>query len=198
MGLIVPFNGDLNLIGLLPTQVSEVYGKSTLDDFDGGRANYSLLEYDLKILHEAVVCCKERGFKFNYLLNSVYQSKPFNRSTKNKLDKLIQYLSDIGVSSITVSMPHFVDYIVRHYPDIIVTVSKFARVNSIERIQYWVDLGVHRICLDGNITKRIFLLSKMTKNTEIELILLVNDSCLEDCPFENYHAYYEAQHSQNK
>lgn len=194
----VPYNGDIDIIEHLPSSVVEMYGRLSNDGFYGGRASYSISDVEKETFPNIISKCNEKSIRFNYLLNSPYQSpNQFSDAFKNDLSHLLRYLCDVGVWGITVSLPNIALYSKKHFPELAVTVSKFARVNTISRLKIWENIGVDRICLDGNLTKRPKLIKLIAKNSKIPLVMLCNDACLEDCPFENFHAMYEGVHSAN-
>jgi collagenase-like PrtC family protease len=191
-----PFNGDIDLIDLMPEAVAEIYGKLSHDGFLGGRAICSLLEVKKDTFAHAISICKRRSIRFNYILNAPYQGDDqFTKAFYNTSADLLAFLVDIGVWGITVSLPHIVSFSKRHFPELSVTISKYARVNTIPRLKVWESIGVDRICIDGNLTKRPHLIQAMTAASNIPLIMLCNDASIEDCPFENSHAIYEGSHS---
>jgi len=195
----VPFNGDIELIDFLPTSVAEVYGKLTNDGFYGGRAGYSLLKIERDTLTYVVSSCMKRGIKFNYLLNAPFQgSDQFSSLFFEKLAGLLGFLIDIGVWGITVSAPHVARFSKRHFPELSISISKFARVNSIPRLKLWENVGIDQICIDGNLTKRPKLIQLMASASNVPLVMLCNDACIEDCAFENCHAIYEGVHSNDQ
>lgn len=93
---------------------------------------------------------------------------------------------------ITVSLPDLVSFTKKWYPALSVTVSKFARVASPSRARMWEDVGVDRICLDGNLTHRPCGIQAVRQAVGAQLVMLANDACVEDCPWENAHAVFEA------
>ncbi len=168
--------------------VEELYGKLNADFVGGGKSS-SLLPFITK--RQAMLYIQQAhkfGLKFNYLLNGVcLDNKEFTRSGQKKLHLLLDWVANIGVDSVTVSIPYLLELIKRQYPYFKVYASIYAGVDSIEKAKYWENLGVDLINLSSRIVREFPLLKEIRKNTRCKLQLIGNMACLYDCPLLFYH-----------
>ena len=189
--LLVACNWDYELIEGLSQYASEIkyiFGKTKTDIFSGGRAAKEVVE--LKERQEAenyIRTAKNHNIDFNYLLNGTELINEFSKETTNNIYENLDWLERIGVNWVTLSNPRIAKIIKEHYPKLKVNVSIFAHVRSIRQIEFWEKLGAKSINLDREFVRNTKQLEVLTKNSNIDLILLANDPCLMNCPYELYH-----------
>ena len=139
------------------------------------------------------------GIEWNYLLNApCLGNREFDKGFNNQLYDFLKWLIDIGVSSVTVASPYLLRFVKSHWPTLRVAISKFARITSIQRAIYWQNLGADQITLDIHINRNFLLLDRLRKAIKIDIVLLVNDACIYQCPFEIYHSTIGGHASQDK
>jgi collagenase-like PrtC family protease len=193
----IPYNGDICIFDDLPRTVNEIYGATNDSVFLNGRAAQPMPFISQEKMISAIKICNENGIRFSYLFNAPWQgNQQFSKEFYEILYNYLSFLTNIGIYGITITLPNLLVFVKKYFSNLKVTVSKFARVNNVQRIEYWEQLGADRICLDGNLTKNINELKVISKNTNLELQLLVNDACLPSCPFENCHAVFESNYSE--
>ncbi|HIE28740.1 TPA: hypothetical protein EYP66_15790 [Candidatus Poribacteria bacterium] len=179
--------------------VYSLYGKKKIDIVGGGRAPAMLPDITDKDCAKYIRCVRDMGIQWNYLLNApCLGNREFQQGFYNKIVDFIQWLVDIGVSSVTVASPYLLRLIKSHWSDMYVSISKFARINSVQRALFWQSLGANQVTLDLNIYRDFSLLSRIRKTIAIDAVLLVNDACIYQCPFELYHSVISGHASQNE
>ncbi|MBW2262548.1 MAG: U32 family peptidase [Deltaproteobacteria bacterium] len=192
MKLSVACNFDPALIeGLKPYPVYEVFGKLTADMFGGGRPSFYLPSVDKKGVEAYVRRTHAAGLEFNYLLNaSCMGNKEFTREGQRALDEILDWLDRIDVDSITVATLHFLRFIKRRYPRFKVRISSHRYTDNPRRIRFWQDNGADCIVISEiNIYREFKILEAMRKAAEtVELSLIVNNSCRQDCAIAGTHA----------
>jgi len=192
----IPYNGDNNIVDIASDTVNEIYGATNDSGFLNGRSSSPMPKIGNRKLSNFLLKCNEGKIHFNYTLNAPWQGiQQFDKIFYDNLYNFLGFLSNIGVWGITITLPSILMFSKKYFPNLFVTISKFARVNSIQRLRYWEDLGADRVCLDGNITKNLNCIKTIVDKSSIDVQLLVNDACLPDCPFENCHSIYESIHS---
>ncbi len=189
MGLVVPFNGDIELVkSLNPEHVSSVYGRENSSSDGGGRASQNNW-IDRETLEEAIRLCHEKGITFDYILNMpMLEGKDSSRKGNVELDRKFEWIEGIGTDLVIVTSP----YLLKKYKgrtNLRFGVSKFARVRGLQKFKQFVDMGADRVCLDLSLTRDFETLSAMQKTAPGKIQLLANDSCLFDCAKEHEHAY---------
>jgi collagenase-like PrtC family protease len=136
--------------------------------------------------------------EFNYLLNSTCID---NRETTSKgyrsIRKLLDWLSEIGADSVTVSMPFLCELIRKHYPHFKVKVSAFACVHNIHQVKSWENIGADMITLEPQTMNREFVqIENITHNCDTDIQLIVNQGCLYSCPNVRFHSNLFSHSSQ--
>lgn len=197
--LTAPTNFDDELVpALAEAGVVEVYGKLTQDAAGGGRPSYVLpsvnrvrLEQHLKVVHDA-------GMRFNYLLNA--PTLGGIESTANGYHNIRQLMDEVvalGVDSITVANPFFLELAKRHYPELAVKVSAFANVVSVLQAKQWADMGASVITASPpHLNRSLRVLEEMAKAVSAEIQVVVNNGCLQSCVWYQAHAALHAHASQ--
>jgi collagenase-like PrtC family protease len=108
----------------------------------------------------------------------------------------IQWLDDIEVDSVTVSLPYLIELIKQQFQRLKVQVSVICHVNNINLINFYESLGADVIVLDYMINRDFHLIRHIRDNTNCELEILANESCLFQCPFRSFHFNFMGHESQ--
>lgn len=128
------------------------------------------------------------GLSFDYLLNAPSMSNmEWDRSTHRELLDHLEWISSIGVDSVTVTIPYLVELIKRQFPQLKIRISTIAHVHSVARAQFFERLGADSINLDFHVNRDFRTLEAITKAVKCEIIVLANNLCLYQCPYEYYH-----------
>lgn len=187
MKISLATNFDNSLIDQIKEfPVYEIYGKMKNDFIGGGRPDNELFEIDKKNFEEHVKKATVNGIRFNYLLNgSCTANKEQNKEWQKQLIDFLDYLKNVGVTSLTVTNPFILMFVKKHYGDFFsIRVSTFACVDSYDKAKYWEDMGADYICVDFVKINRDFkTLKYMCDNLKkAKLELLATNSCLKNCP----------------
>ena len=199
MKLVMPTNWDDALVPeYKKLGIAECYGKLAVDVVGGGRSAFILPNVSRARVAGHIRKLHGAGIKFNYLLNAACGSfREFSRSGDKEVRKLLGWLADAGVDSVTVTSPYFLQMIKKKYPVFKICVSTNAEVASLQKALFWQDFGADQITLSHNLANRDFALIRLLKKkVSCELRLIANTSCLLDCPLSRYHTAYDAHSSQ--
>jgi collagenase-like PrtC family protease len=192
MKLSVACNFDEDLIrGLAGTPTYEVYGKLTRDYFGGGRPSFYLPEVTPQRLEQIVALTHQQGIQFNYLLNaSTMGNDEFTREGQREMTRLLSWLDEIGVDSLTVSNVYFLRLVKRRHPRLRVRVSAHRFTDTPRKVRFWVDNGADCIVVsEVNIHRELRILEAMQRAAQgVELQLIVNNWCRQDCAIAGNHA----------
>ncbi|MFX0126246.1 MAG: U32 family peptidase [Candidatus Hodarchaeota archaeon] len=104
-----------------------------------------------------------------------------------ELIKYIQWISDIGADNVIVTIPFLIQLIKEQFPKLKIRVSTIAHVNSVNRAKFYEMLGASEITPDVMINRDFKTLENIQKALKCELVLLLTDGCLYQCPFRHYH-----------
>lgn len=200
MRFSVPTNWDNSLLpAVKKNEVDELYGKLAADFIGGGRPSHSLPHISKGVVRKHIQEVHRYGFKFNYLLNSLcLNNKEFTISGQRNLEKILDWLMDMQVDIVTVSIPYLLEWIKKRYPALKVGISSQANINTLHRAHFWEDLGADTLILSYLDVNRDFpLLKAIRRGIKCELVLIANNICLYNCPFHVYHALSDSHFSQH-
>ncbi len=190
MRLSVATNFDPRLIEELKGYpVVELYGKLREDPVGGGRAPYQLSPLGKKRLADHVGQARRAELEFNYLLNaSCLGNREITRRGQREIEKLLDWICGIGVSTVTVSSPYLLTLIKTRYPALKVRISVFGGVDRVQKAHMWQELGADSIVLDSILVNReLKTLERIRKGVSCDLELLVNNNCLSGCALSPMH-----------
>lgn len=199
MKFCVPANFEKGLIPRLPEgDVHSLYGKLSVDCVGGGRSSYLLPRITKEDVAQCVKKAHEKGILFNYLLNSVcIGNRELNTGWQKEFRKLLDWLTQIKVDSVTVAIPLLARLICKDYPHFKIIASSLAHIKTIEEAQYWEGLGVDAIILHSVFINRDFRgLGRIRKYVRCSLELIANNACLDRCPMSTYHHHVPGHASQ--
>ncbi|HOX44193.1 MAG TPA: U32 family peptidase [Myxococcota bacterium] len=192
MRLSVACNFDEALLdGLQAYPVYEIYGKLTSDYFGGGRPSFYLPEVDRPGLERFVAATHRRGIQFNYLLNaSAMGNTEFSREGQRHIEELLGWLDGIGVDSVTVANVFFLRLVKRRHPRLKVRISSHRFTDTPRKVRFWVENGADYIVVsEVNIHREFKVLAGMQQAAQgVELQLIVNNWCRQDCAIAGNHA----------
>lgn len=186
-------NVDLSCIG-------DFYGKLSADILGGGRASSICVPVSKIKVKQEIKRIHNQGLKFNYLLNSnCLGNQELSFQTQKQISKLLDWLCDIAVDSVTVSMPYILLFIKKNYPNFKICVSTMANVDCPDKAKFWEDLGANKITLyEVTVNRNFELINKIRKKVRCQLQLIVNNGCLRDCPSTVCHSLLGSHSSQEK
>lgn len=201
MKFSVPTNWQPELIQALNVEYAdEVYGKLRDDPIGGCRNSYSLPFVSRHDAREYIHQLHKKGIGFNYVINSTCLNNcEWTKSGQKQIRGFLSWLVDIGVDSVTVSIPYLSEMIKKNYSILKVIVSTMAGVDSLAKVKYWEGLGADEITLSSVRVNRNFpLLKRISREAKCKLRLIANECCLYQCPFRPYHAVIGSHGTQSR
>jgi len=176
--------------------VREIFGKLPSDAVGGLRPSYLLPRVDKDALARHVAQAHAAGIEFNYLLNAAcLDNREFTRGWRREFENLLGWLEEIGVDSVTVTIPYLLE-IVKRKSRLRTRISIMAGVDSVQRARRWLDLGADEITLPPQINRDFQLLAALRKHLPCPIVVLANVGCLHECPFALYHGSLHSHASQ--
>jgi len=166
----------------------EFYGSYAKSVVGSIRPSKILPQVDENGMKKHIFDLHEKGFKFDYTLNSSCQSNlEYTPGGIKNIIELLDNLSDSGVDRITVSNPVLINIIKSKYPKFSLSLSVTKDINNIMRARAAQDQGVDRLVLSRDINRNFSLLEKIRSAVSVELEILVNSPCLFFCLNRDYH-----------
>lgn len=186
------FDDEL-LEGLAGYPVYEIFGKLTSDTFGGGRPSFYLPQVGKAELEHYVQKTHLAGIEFNYLLNaSAMGNLEYSRQGQREIDEILEWIDAIGVDSVTVANIFFLRLIKRRHPRLKVRVSSHRFTTSPRQVRFWADNGADYIVVNEVSVHREFdMLETMQRAAQasgVELQLIVNNWCRQECAIAGNHA----------
>lgn len=170
----------LNDIGL--NKINEVYGSVNEMSFLTARPAFRLPEFDYKSFENYITHLRSIDIDFNYTLNANYVGDSiFISKNKKVIQRFIEYLSDIGIKTITVSIPIMAEFVREVSSEIGLEISTIAHIDTVTQIKLWKErYNITKVC--GNLLKNrdiSFLkgASKYCLQNDIIYTLIANEFC---------------------
>lgn len=187
----VACNFDPDLVdAIAPYPAYEVFGKLPKDYFGGGRPSFYLPDIGKKKLENYVKRVHREGIEFNYLLNSSSMNNvEFTTEGQREMRRLLDWLSEIEVDTITVANLFFLRLIKQRYPHFGVRVSSHRETDNPRKARFWEDNGADCIVISETTIHREFeVLEGIRDAVKVDLSLIVNNWCRQDCAIASNHA----------
>jgi collagenase-like PrtC family protease len=169
--------------------VAELFGKLPADSMGGGRASFMLSPLSRREFRDHVQKAARKGIGFNYLINpACLDNREFTRKGQAGLERLLHFVEQCGVTSVTVSLPSLLPIIKKRHPRLKVRVGVYARVDCVAKAKFWEEMGADCITLESISVNRDFaMLESIRRAVKLELQLIANSNCMIFCPLSGQH-----------
>ena len=169
-------------------KVFELYGSFQHGSFHSARPAKYLPLINKTEFRRHVQLALDRQIRFNYLLNAPsYANFEYTHEGRRNLEKLLRFLCDCGVASVTVTAPYIANIVRSRFPELEVVVSTIGYVGAQRGITQFEEIGASRIVLDVEVNRDFRFLRHVTPKTEVDLEIVVNPVCLYQCHFKFNH-----------
>lgn len=190
----VPYNWDSKFLDRVkPFQekglVAQLYGRASSSTLSAGRALCEVRDKTRDEAKEHLEEIKRRGIPFNYLYNgTIFLQNEFTGEFKKGVEEEVEWLSNTGVERLTVANPYLIKLIKEINPKMEIHLSVLTHPDSVEKIGFFVEMGVNAVCLDWSILRDFEMIKKIRRAfPDLLIVILVNDACLKGCPYMQYH-----------
>ena len=184
-----PFNGDVQgtYQALLLPEVKEIY--TPFDSKLFGTPRVSKHEITSETIFAILPLVQETNTSINILLNPIVRpEKYYTLSGLKELENLIKPFIEKEIFDYTIGDMPLAIHLKNIFPEIKIHISATANINSLERAGYWVEnVNVHEICVDTSKNKDIEFLKSLRSYTGCRIKIIVNESCLPNCPMVDAH-----------
>ena len=203
MKIALPCSWDYQFFEYLPelhngkNEIYELYGSLKSSYLGAGHSTAAIrgncqkrddVERYVKKVHE-------HGLEFNYTINSsCLGNKEFDPRYKSKMLQELEWICSFS-DTVTVVVPYLIE-LVRKVSgnNVKIALSTIVGVDSVGKIKRFEELGVDRVVLNINTNRKPEIINSIRSHTKMDLEILVNDSCLKDCPYRYYH-YNSGSHA---
>ncbi len=199
MKLTIPVNWEDDYFEKIDfSQTEEIYGKLNVGLIGGGRPSLTLPTVKKSKVKEFVTEAHKRNLKFNYLMNGTcFDNLEITKTGYKDIRKTLDWLSEMEVDGISVSLPMVMEIIKKNYPHFSISASVQVRIDSFEKARYWENLGADKINISYvDINKNFDEIKKIKEKTTCKIQTIANLMCMNKCPMVTLHANYNAHASQ--
>ena len=199
MKLTIPVNWEDDYFEKIDfSETEEIYGKLNVGLIGGGRPTLTLPEVKRGKVKEFVNEAHKRDLKFNYLLNGTcFDNLEITKKGYRDIRKTLDWLAEINVDGISVSLPMVMEIIKKNYPQFSISASVQVRIDGFEKARYWENLGADKINISYvDLNKNFEEIKKIKEKTTCKIQTIANLMCMNKCPMVTLHANYNAHASQ--
>jgi collagenase-like PrtC family protease len=181
----------------LLSTVFDLYGTFDLSFTGSGRPFFLMSQRKKSEIEGFINRAHELGLHFTWLWNGLCMGySMFNSEQQSKALKELDWLDDMEVEYLTLADPYLARFVKKYHPKLKLKVSVISEVNCLTRALKWQQIigreGV--LTLSVMLNRNFPLLKEVREALECDIELLVNDCCLNECPFRFFH-YTECSHA---
>lgn len=197
MRLVVATSWDDELLrGMAGLPVYSVFGKLQRDLVGGGRPAGILPPVDWAGMARHIALAHELGFRFNYLWNATsLGDAEYSPAYVAEMEEQLRRLTDIGIDGLVVGLPWMIDLAKGVEPCLEVTVSSLIDVVSPREAKQFEAMGADAIVLHHAANRDFRVLREIRASVGCDLELILNNSCVYQCPYSNCHHVSPSFHS---
>jgi len=187
MELVLASNFDDRLVsGSAEFPVDTFFGNFPVTFTGGGRPPRILPPVDPERFRTHLKAVHRQGRRFYATLNSIDLGlKEYDPRFEARFLSEVDALLDLGVDGFVVALPLLVEILRREHPSVPITVSTFARIRTVTQAEYFLDMGADTIVLEE--ANRDFALIRGLVKAGARVEILVNQTCLQGCPYRAHH-----------
>lgn len=162
--------------------INEIYGSTDEHSYLVARPKFRLPDICRNDFENYVKKAMNLGVSYNYTLNSNFIGSKVEIQKKEKdIKQYIKYLCDIGVSTITISLPILAEFIRDVDKNIGIEISTIAHIDTLTQIKMWKEkYNISKAC--GNVMKNrevkfLTNAAAFCSENDIVLTLIANEFC---------------------
>jgi collagenase-like PrtC family protease/putative sterol carrier protein len=184
----------------LKNNVHDLYGTYDFSFTGSGRPFLLMQKKGKSEIEDYINRVHELGLSFTWLWNGECLGYfKFDKEQQSNALKELDWLDDMGVEYLTVADPYLAQFAKTYHPNLRLKVSVISEINSLTRALEWEEIigskGV--LTLSIMLNRNFPMLTKIRDVVECDIELLLNDCCLNECPFRFFH-YTECSHASQK
>lgn len=181
---------DLNSVKELVKELNEapyeLYFSAKNDFF--GSSRHDIPNADNNTIAEVINFLSEKSIHSNVLLNAAcFGNKQFKKNFLSSLEDYLDLLKKNKVKYLTIADPFLIEFILNNFDFFEIVVSSVANVRRFNTINYFDDLGVSRIIVSPDKNQDLDFLEKANKEYTADIEVILNEGCISECPFKQYH-----------
>lgn len=169
--------------------VMETYGNITVGNaFGSGRTADTLSEVNILDLERYVNHSRKRGMDFNYTINATHLSnREFDEDYIPLIIRFLHELYDIGVQSLTVTLPSLIEIIKSTNLDFKIKASSLCQVTNPNKAVGFKTAGADRLVVEESVNRDFSTLKRIREAFGERVEVIANVVCLKDCIYRSFH-----------
>lgn len=174
-------SGNLEtLLAKRGADIYEVYAPCPSDIAPTGRRVE--VQMTLKELKRQIRLAHNHGVGYNVLMNaSCFGGAEFGQAYRNKISDFVKKIDGLGADSTTVMNPFIIDLVRQSSRRIKIIAGSFAEIVEPVKIERFRSRGANRIVLHQNVYRNFEMLKRIRKYTDLELEIIPNQGCMNQC-----------------
>ena len=189
----VPYNGDAaTLRQLIALQrrngnvIREIYLNAPQAITGSGRVgNVTTLDEFVGV----VSIIREAGIRVDVTMNSTCDGGDWY--AEETLNRQIGFIRDMheqhGIEAVTLANPFLIEQARQTCPNLEISASVLADIDCFSRAEAFALAGATTMTVDTSINRDLKLLRQIREKLGVELKLMVNEGCLNKCPYRKFH-----------
>jgi collagenase-like PrtC family protease len=173
-------------------EIKEIYGCLAKGPIGHGRAFSAVPNINKKDAVDFKKYVEDLGLKFIYLLNA-----PFSFSKNKDVEKIGNYLdwiiNDFRADALMITSLELMKFVRENYPGVPIYISTIAGIRKKEDLKGFLEVRPKRVVLHHDVNRNFKDLAKIikfAKEKNIEVEIMLTESCLRRCPDRNAHYQY--------
>lgn len=189
MKYTIGYNWDKNLLYKLDySEIESVYAGESGAVIGSGRAPLVIQNINENEIREHINIAHQKGLEFDFTLNSgCLSNSEFTKDGQKKIVEYLEHVEDLGVDSITVTLPSIINLAKKYIPRVKIKVSTFQKISSVESAKRFENMGVDVIMLSENCNRDFKLIEEIRRSVKCKLALIANVGCIYHCPNSHSH-----------
>ncbi|MDR0350883.1 MAG: U32 family peptidase, partial [Coriobacteriales bacterium] len=193
LGFSVPYNNDpktldalLAMRGRTGNVIREVYLAVPEEVVGSGRVGATVSVEDflgtVKRIHAADV-------RVDMVMNSTCDGSDWYDDTtvQRQVGFVRSMYEEQGVEAVTLANPFFIERVRADCPDMEISASVLADIDCFSRAEVYARAGANVMTVEVSINRDLELLRQISQGLGVELKLMVNEGCLNKCPYRKFH-----------
>lgn len=197
----VPYNDDARTMAKLVSMrrrggnsIREVYLGVPQSIAGSGRVG---CEMTMDRFLKTVDSVHEAGIAVDLTMNSTCEGASWY--DEEAIERTVGFVSTMhvehGVEAVTLANPFYISAVREACPRMEISASVLADIDCYERAEAFARAGANTMTVDTSINRNVKLLEQIAAGLGVEVKLMVNEGCLNKCPYRKFHMNYISHRS---
>lgn len=171
------------------SKIIETYGNVTIDNkFGSGRVISQQPKVSLKTLEKYVDYSTKKGIGFNYTLNASFMNnEEFTEEGLTELLRFLRMLYELGIKSITVSMPSLITLLNEIKYKFKIKASTICNIDSANKASAFNNLNIERLVIPESLHRNFPRMKSIVNTFNGDVEVIINSICHTRCAFRQFH-----------